>query len=100
MTPSGFIAVLCGWFVTEVGRQPYTVYGVLKTADSISPVIPEQIALPLLSFIIVYTFVFGAGSYYILKLIAKGPDAGKDAADYYYEQGMEASIAKTLSKTK
>ena len=73
LTPSGFIAVLAGWFVTEVGRQPYIVYGVLKTADGVSPVLGPHIAVSLLLFIIVYTFVFGAGSYYILRLIAKGP---------------------------
>lgn len=73
MTPTGFIALLSGWFVTEVGRQPYTVYGVLRTVDSASPVIAEQVAITLLAFIIIYTFLFGAGSFYILKLIGKGP---------------------------
>lgn len=75
MTPSGFIAVLAGWFVTEVGRQPYTVYGVLRTSDSVSPVLGQHVALSLLAFVIVYTAVFGAGTYYILKLIGKGPVA-------------------------
>jgi cytochrome d ubiquinol oxidase subunit I len=74
LTPSGFIAVLAGWFVTEVGRQPYVAYGVMKTADAVSPVIGPHIALSLLAFIVTYTFVFGAGSYYILRLIGKGPD--------------------------
>ena len=73
LTPSGFVAVLAGWFVTEIGRQPYVIYGVLRTSDSVSPVIGPQVALSLLAFIIVYTFVFGAGSYYILRLIQKGP---------------------------
>jgi cytochrome bd ubiquinol oxidase subunit I len=73
MTPSGFVAVLAGWFVTEVGRQPYTVYGVMRTADSVSPVLGQHVAFSLLAFIVVYTFVFGAGSYYILKLVGKGP---------------------------
>jgi cytochrome d ubiquinol oxidase subunit I len=73
MTPSGFIAVLAGWVVTEVGRQPFTVYGVLRTTDSISPVIAEQVAISLAIFIVMYTLIFGAGSYYILKLIVKGP---------------------------
>ena len=73
MTPSGFIAILAGWFVTEVGRQPYIAYGVIRTIDGISPVISEQIAVTLLAFIITYIFIFGAGSYYILKLIGKGP---------------------------
>jgi cytochrome d ubiquinol oxidase subunit I len=73
MTPAGFIAVLAGWFVTEIGRQPYIVYGLLKTAEAVSPVSAGPIAISLAAFIVVYVFVFGAGSYYILKLIAKGP---------------------------
>ena len=73
MTPSGFIAVLAGWFVTEIGRQPYIVYGVMRTAEAGSPVMGSQVALSLLAFIFSYVFVFGAGSYYILRLIGKGP---------------------------
>ena len=78
LTPSGFIAVLAGWFVEEVGRQPYTVYGVIRTADSLSPVIGTQIAISLALFIVIYTFLFGAGTYYILKLIQKGPLTGEE----------------------
>jgi cytochrome d ubiquinol oxidase subunit I len=73
LTPAGFIAVLAGWFVTEIGRQPYIVYGILRTAAAASPVPGTSIAISLAAFVIVYGFVFGAGSYYILKLIAKGP---------------------------
>jgi len=83
MTPTGFIAVLAGWFVTELGRQPYTVYGVLRTAESISPVAAAQVAITLAAFVVVYTFIFGAGSYYILKLIGKGPKAVGDGPKYY-----------------
>jgi len=96
LTPSGFIAILSGWFVTEVGRQPYIVYGIMKTAEAASPVIGEQIAITLLMFIIVYTFVFGAGSYYILKLIAAGPES-KDG-DEFYANSMEASVIKESTK--
>jgi cytochrome d ubiquinol oxidase subunit I len=75
MMPSGFTALLAGWFVTEVGRQPYTAYGVIRTAQSVSPaILGPQVAWSLLAFVIMYTFVFGAGSYYILKLIRKGID--------------------------
>jgi cytochrome d ubiquinol oxidase subunit I len=74
LTPAGFIAVLAGWFVTEIGRQPYVVYGVLRTADAVSPVPATPIAISLVAFIVVYVFVFGAGSYYILKLIGMGPE--------------------------
>jgi cytochrome d ubiquinol oxidase subunit I len=90
MTPTGFIAVLAGWFVTEVGRQPYTVYGVVKTSESISPVIAEQVLLSLVIFIVFYTLIFGAGSYYILKLIGKGPIESKQA-EGYYEHGHETA---------
>ncbi len=75
LTPSGFIAVLAGWFVTEVGRQPWIVYGLLRTADATSPVLGTSIAISLTAFVIVYAFVFGAGIYYILKLIGKGPES-------------------------
>ena len=79
MTPSGFLAVLAGWFVTEIGRQPYIVYGVMRTAETISPVMGSQVALSLLAFICSYVFVFGAGSYYILRLIGKGPGIPENA---------------------
>ena len=87
LTPAGFIAVLAGWFVTEVGRQPYVAYGVMKTADAVSPVIGPHVALSLLAFIVSYTFIFGAGSYYILRLIAKGPGTTEEAV--YGTHGVE-----------
>ena len=79
MTPSGFIAVLAGWFVTEIGRQPYIAYGILRTSESVSPVLGPTVALSLLAFIVTYTFVFGAGMYYILRLIKKGPGTHEKA---------------------
>ncbi len=77
MGPSGFIAVLAGWMVTEVGRQPWVVYGVLKTRDAVSPVIASQVATSLLAYIIVYSIVFTAGALFILRLIAEGPVAAR-----------------------
>jgi len=79
MTPAGFATVLAGWFVTEIGRQPYIVYGVMRTAETISPVMGSQVALSLLAFIFSYVFIFGAGSYYILRLIGKGPGIPENA---------------------
>lgn len=73
MTPTGFIAVLAGWFVTEIGRQPWVAYGVIRTQEAVSPVLGEQVAFSLLAFIITYILIFGAATYYILKLIRKGP---------------------------
>jgi cytochrome d ubiquinol oxidase subunit I len=75
MTPSGFVAVLAGWITTEVGRQPYTVYGLLTTAQSASPIAAPAVAMSLVAFIIVYFFVFGAGVFYILRLCGKSPDS-------------------------
>lgn len=97
MTPSGFIAVLAGWFVTEIGRQPFTAYGIIRTGESISPVIAEQVALTLLAFVIIYTFVFGAGVHYITKLIRKGPDRIEDGENYYYHS-IGASYASSVTK--
>jgi cytochrome d ubiquinol oxidase subunit I len=71
MGPMGFIAVLAGWVTTEVGRQPFTVYGLLRTTDSLAPIDAPAIAVSLIAFIIVYFFVFGAGTFYILRLMSK-----------------------------
>lgn len=76
MAPSGFAAVLAGWVTTEVGRQPWTIYGLLRTADSVSPIGAEAVATSLLVFIVVYFTVFGAGFFYILRLMSKPPEAG------------------------
>jgi cytochrome d ubiquinol oxidase subunit I len=92
MMPSGFVALLAGWFVTEIGRQPWTAYGVIRTAESVSPaILGPQVAWSLLAFVVMYTFVFGAGSYYILKLIGKGIPAANDK-EQYYGHGIEASV--------
>ncbi|MBO9724122.1 MAG: cytochrome ubiquinol oxidase subunit I [Novosphingobium sp.] len=73
MGPSGFVAVIAGWVTTEVGRQPYTVYGYLLTAKSHSPLQASAVATSLLTFVIVYFIVFGSGTYYLLRLMAKAP---------------------------
>jgi cytochrome d ubiquinol oxidase subunit I len=74
VSPLGFLAVLAGWFVAEVGRQPWTVYGVLRTADAVSPVPGGSVLASLILFVLVYGIVFGAGLYYIAKLVQRGPD--------------------------
>jgi cytochrome d ubiquinol oxidase subunit I len=77
MGPAGFVAVIAGWVTTEVGRQPFTVYGLLKTAASASPLEAPAVAASLLTFIAVYFIVFGAGTGYILKLMGKAPHQGE-----------------------
>jgi cytochrome bd ubiquinol oxidase subunit I len=79
MTPSGFGAVLFGWFTAEIGRQPYVVYGLLRTADAVSPVARNAVAGSLITFVIVYAVVFGFGSYYLAKLLRKGPEPIEEA---------------------
>ena len=77
MGPSGFVAVIAGWITTEVGRQPWTVYGQLLTAQSRSPIAAPAVATSLLAFVIVYFFAFGAGTFYTLKMMAKPPHEGE-----------------------
>ncbi|ATE59143.1 cytochrome ubiquinol oxidase subunit I [Thauera sinica] len=73
MGPSGLVALLAGWFTTEVGRQPWVVYGLQRTADAVSPVGAGQLAVSLALFVIVYVAIFGAGVGYLLRLIGHGP---------------------------
>jgi cytochrome d ubiquinol oxidase subunit I len=74
MGPSGFVAVLAGWITTEAGRQPYTVYGLLTTAQSVSAIDAAAVGASLLAFIVVYFALFGAGTFYILRLMRKPPE--------------------------
>lgn len=75
MTPAGFTAILAGWYTAEIGRQPYVVYGLLRTVDAASPVRAEAVAGTLLAFIVAYAAVFGAGTYYLFKILRRGPEA-------------------------
>ncbi len=80
MGPAGFIAVLAGWVTTEVGRQPYTVYGLLRTQDSVSPIAAPAVAGSLIAFVVVYFIIFAAGMIYILRLMNAPPHAGETPA--------------------
>jgi cytochrome bd ubiquinol oxidase subunit I len=82
MAPSGFIAVLAGWITTETGRQPFTVYGLLRTAESASPLAAPAVASSLIAFIIVYFAVFTAGVVYLLRLMAAPPHPGEEGPSH------------------
>lgn len=98
MMPSGFIALLAGWFVTEIGRQPFTAYGIIRTVESVSPaILGPQVAWSLLAFVVMYTLVFGAGSYYILKLIGKGIPAAGDK-EQFYRHSIEATVTEAATE--
>ncbi|PXW26356.1 cytochrome ubiquinol oxidase subunit I [Paraburkholderia caballeronis] len=73
MGPTGYVALLMGWVTTEVGRQPWVVYGLMRTADAVSPVTVQNVGLSMMIFVIVYFVVFGTGAWYIFKLIRSGP---------------------------
>jgi cytochrome bd ubiquinol oxidase subunit I len=80
----GFVAVISGWVVTESGRQPWIVDGILRTTDATSPVPNGSIAVTLALFVVVYGIVFSMGIYYINRLIAQGPNkaAVKEAQNF------------------
>jgi len=71
--PLGFIAILAGWLTTENGRQPYVIYGILRTQDATSPIAAGTVAASLAAFVLVYGVVFSIGIYYIRKMIRHGP---------------------------
>jgi cytochrome bd ubiquinol oxidase subunit I len=77
MGPAGFVAVLAGWFTTEVGRQPFTVYGLLRTAESASPLAAPAVGSSLIAFVIVYFIVYAAGLIYLFRLMAQPPHPGE-----------------------
>lgn len=78
MGPAGFVAVISGWIVAEVGRQPWVITGVMRTADGVSPVGAGQVSASLLGFLMVYAVIFSVGVLYIIRLIADGPVAGAE----------------------
>jgi cytochrome d ubiquinol oxidase subunit I len=73
MGPSGIVALLAGWFTTEMGRQPWVVYGLLRTADAVSHHGAMELSVTLIAFILVYFVVFGSGLLYMMRLIRIGP---------------------------
>ncbi|WP_284943648.1 cytochrome ubiquinol oxidase subunit I [Acidisoma cladoniae] len=73
MGPAGFICILAGWTTTETGRQPWTVYGVLRTADSVAPVTVHMLLFSCILIVAIYTVVFGAGIRYLLAMMANPP---------------------------
>ncbi|WP_222909492.1 cytochrome ubiquinol oxidase subunit I [Pseudomonas sp. DNDY-54] len=77
LAPAGFIAMLSGWVVTEVGRQPFTVYNLLRTVDSNSPVSLEFVTSSTLAILAIYLLVFGLGLFYLLRALARPPKQGE-----------------------
>src|SRR6202142_3445752 len=82
MGPAGFIAVVAGWFTTEVGRQPFTAYGLLRTADSASPLAAPAVGSSLTAFVIVYFIVYAAGLAYLFRLMGQPPPPGEQGPSH------------------
>ncbi len=81
MGPAGFVAILAGWVTTEMGRQPWIVQGLMRTADAASPVPAGSLLTSLLLFVATYSFVFGLGMYYLLRLMRQPPGQGPQLAE-------------------
>lgn len=93
--PMGFIAVLAGWTVTEVGRQPWIVYGLMRTADGVSPsLVASDVALSLTAYVLAYIVIFGGGFVLLRRMVLRGPEAA-DAAEG--EEDRKQRAARPLS---
>ncbi|SCW68729.1 cytochrome d ubiquinol oxidase subunit I [Sphingobium faniae] len=99
MGPGGLIAILAGWFTTEIGRQPWVVYGVMRTEDAVSDHSVLALSTTLILFIVMYVAVFGTGISYMLQLVASGPKAEHDPArdEQPHETGQSLRAARPLS---
>ncbi|MDB5416904.1 MAG: cydA [Phenylobacterium sp.] len=80
MGPAGFVSVICGWIVAEVGRQPYVIYGLLRTAQGVSPIGAGEVSVSLIAFMVTYATIFSVGALYILRLMNGGPAPKPEAA--------------------
>jgi len=94
----GFTAILCGWIVTESGRQPWLAYGILRTKDAISPVSAASVLITLVLFVVVYGIVFSMGLYYINRLIVRGPQGSAIAAPGHGAPGRPLSGAQEAAR--
>ena len=97
MGPAGLAAILFGWMTTEIGRQPWIVYGLMRTSEAVSPHGAAPVALTLAIFVVVYFTVFGAGTWYGLKIIAKGPATGEAQAPVDGGPGQPRTPSRPLS---
>ncbi|WP_145570969.1 cytochrome ubiquinol oxidase subunit I [Yersinia bercovieri] len=97
MGPSGLIAILAGWFTTEVGRQPWIVYGLQRTSDAVSSHGEMHMSISLLVFIVVYGSVFGVGYAYMMRLIRQGPKAHEGEQQDPGGPGQHKTPARPLS---
>ncbi|MNM88006.1 Cytochrome bd-II ubiquinol oxidase subunit 1 [compost metagenome] len=97
MGPSGLIAILAGWFTTEIGRQPWVVYGLMRTSDAVSNHSVTQMSITLLLFVVVYFSLFGVGIGYMMRLVRKGPATAEGRRPTSGGPGQQRTAARPLS---
>jgi cytochrome d ubiquinol oxidase subunit I len=98
MTPSGVLATLGGWYTAEIGRQPYVIYGLLRTADAVSPVPAATLLTTLIAFVCVYTLFFSAFLIFTMRLIRRGP---ADLAAHAVASGsLKRALAPGLAENR
>ncbi|MBV4465887.1 cytochrome ubiquinol oxidase subunit I [Pseudomonas sp. SWRI79] len=97
MGPSGLIAILAGWFTTEIGRQPWVVYGLMRTADASSGHSVTQMSITLALFVVVYFSLFSVGLGYMMRLVRKGPKTNEGAEPSHGGPGQQRTPARPLS---
>ncbi len=92
--PIGFGAVLAGWVTTEVGRQPWIVYNLMRTADAVSPAVTAgNVLTSLVAFFAAYAIIFSAGSIYIIRLVWKGPPPPDQVMGHDPHEGLERPMS-------
>jgi cytochrome d ubiquinol oxidase subunit I len=89
MMPLGFIATITGWITAEMGRQPWIVYGLMKTRDAVSPIAPGNVAWSLSLFFIFFMIVGSVYLYYLLKILKSGPDFSSPIPPIHIPAGMK-----------
>ncbi|RRN55529.1 cytochrome ubiquinol oxidase subunit I [Pseudoxanthomonas sp. SGNA-20] len=94
MLPAGFIALVAGWFVTEIGRQPWVVHGLMRTADAVGEQSAGMVLASLATYVVGYAFVFGFGVWYLARLVRRGPVPDRDGPDL---EGGERTPARPIS---
>ncbi|NDK37299.1 cytochrome ubiquinol oxidase subunit I [Pseudoxanthomonas gei] len=97
MGPAGLVAILAGWFTTEIGRQPWIIHGLMRTADAVSPHTGGAVGLTLAVFVVVYFTVFGAGTVYALRIMGKGPSLHEGDSSPEGGPGQPRQPARPLS---
>jgi cytochrome d ubiquinol oxidase subunit I len=87
--PLGFIATITGWITAEMGRQPWIIYGFMKTRDAVSPIAPGNVAWSLFLFLTIFSVIGSVYLYYIFRILKSGPDFESPIPPLHLPAGMK-----------